>query len=141
MSAVFVDTAVIMYAAGRDHPLRASCTEVMRRVGVGSIEGVISTEVIQEILHRYSARGEPDRARSIARDAIDVFTPLLPVTHSIAMRACDLHERYRVRARDLFHVATCLEEGIDTIVSPDAHFDEIREIRRLDPADAAAPTR
>ena len=41
-------------------------------------------------------------------------------------------------ARDLIHVATCIAEGIDTIVSPDRGFDQVREIRRLDPTEMAA---
>ena len=39
-------------------------------------------------------------------------------------------------ARDLVHVATCLEYGIDTIISPDRGFDSVTEIRRLSPEDA-----
>jgi len=38
-----------MYAAGRDHPLRVPCANVMERVNFGSVQGLISTEVIQEI--------------------------------------------------------------------------------------------
>ncbi len=37
-------------------------------------------------------------------------------------------------ARDLLHVATCLQEGIGEIVSPDRGFDRVAEIRRIDPA-------
>jgi predicted nucleic acid-binding protein len=33
------------------------------------------------------------------------------------------------------HVATCLQEGISEIVSPDRGFDTVSEIRRIDPAD------
>jgi predicted nucleic acid-binding protein len=50
----------------------------------------------------------------------------------------DLVARYpRLTARDLVHVATCLEEGIAEIVTPDRSFDVVAEIRRIDPADFA----
>ena len=39
-------------------------------------------------------------------------------------------------ARDLVHVATCLEEGIADIVSPDRGFDTVPWIRRIDPTSA-----
>jgi hypothetical protein len=39
-------------------------------------------------------------------------------------------------ARDLIHVATCLQEGISDIVSPDRGFDAVPGIRRIDPANA-----
>ncbi|MHB8399678.1 MAG: hypothetical protein ACYDCI_12230 [Candidatus Limnocylindrales bacterium] len=48
----------------------------------------------------------------------------------------DLVERYTtLAARDLVHVATCLEEGIGEIVSPDRGFDAVSEIRRIAPDD------
>jgi len=40
-------------------------------------------------------------------------------------------------ARDLVHVATCLQEGIRDIVSPDLGFEDVPGIRRIDPATAA----
>jgi predicted nucleic acid-binding protein len=49
-------------------------------------------------------------------------------------RMPDLTERYTgLAARDLVHVATCLEEGIGGIVSPDVGFDSVSGIRRLAP--------
>ena len=52
---VFVDTAVIMYAAGRPHPLRDPCRAIIERVAAGRLDGVTSAEVIQEVLHRFAA--------------------------------------------------------------------------------------
>ncbi len=139
MPAVFIDTAVIMYAAGRDHPLRATCQALMERVNAGVVDAFISTEVVQEIVHRYLSIGHPEWARSVASDALELFAPVLPITHDVLQRTMDLLDRYHdVRARDLVHVATCLEEGIATIVSPDTHFDLVREITRLAPDDAEA---
>lgn len=53
-------------------------------------------------------------------------------------RMPQLVERYPgLAARDLVHVATCLEAGIGTIVSSDRGLDTVASIRRLaidDPA-------
>lgn len=48
--------------------------------------------------------------------------------------------RWTTTARDLVHVhvATCAEEGITTIVSPDRAFDAVGPVRRIDPADTGA---
>lgn len=136
MPTVFVDTAVIMYAAGREHPLRSACLAVMDAVNAGEIDGVISAEVVQEIVHRYLSTRQPDVGREMATHALDMFAPVLPVTDAVMRRVVDLVEQYRtVRARDIVHVATCLEQGIDTIVSPDTHFDDISEITRIEPND------
>lgn len=125
-----------MYAAGQDHPLRAPCVRIIQRVRDGEMEGVISTEVIQEILHRFVAIRRPDLGAALARDALDLFAPVLPVTHAVMHRMPALVERYpALAARDLVHVATCLEHGISAIVSPDRGFDVVSEVRRLSPED------
>ncbi|MGH3443048.1 MAG: type II toxin-antitoxin system VapC family toxin [Nitriliruptorales bacterium] len=133
---VFIDTAVIMYAAGRDHPLRDPSREILRAVVADELDGVTSAEVIQEILHRFTARSEPDVGANLARHALDVFAPVLPVTDAVMRRMPDLIGAHPgLSARDLVHVATCLEEGIDTIVSPDRGLEEVDVVQRIDPAD------
>ena len=53
-------------------------------------------------------------------------------------RVPDLVETHpTLAARDLVHVATCLEEKIGGIISPDRGFDLVLGIRRLDPIDLA----
>lgn len=138
---VFVDTAVIMYAGGRDHPLRAASRRLLRAVVAGDLAGVTSAEVIQEILHRFTGGGQPQMGAAMARHALDVFAPVLPVTHAVMARMPDLvHEHPTLAARDLVHVATCEAEDIPTIVSPDRAFDAVGWLARVDLADEAAIT-
>lgn len=136
---VFIDSAVLMYAAGSEHPLKAPCKEVLVRVAAGELDAVISAEVVQEIVHRYMAVGRPQLGASIARDALDLFAPVLPITHAVMRRVPDLVDRHpTLAARDLVHVATCQAEGISEIISPDRGFDSVPGIRRIDPAEGAA---
>lgn len=135
---VFVDTAVIMYAVGTDHPLKPASAEILRRVASGVMHGVTSAEVIQEIVHRFVHAGRPLRAAEVAGHALAVFSPVIPVGHAVVERLPGLLARYpTMAARDLLHVATCLEERIQTIVTPDRDFDLVAELRRADPTDPA----
>ncbi len=139
MTLVFLDTAVLMYAAGAEHELRAPSQEIVRRVAAGDLDAAISAEVVQEILHRFVAIRRPDLGARIARDALDLFDPVLPITHAVMHRMPTLVGRYpSLSARDLVHVATCVDAGITTIVSADRGLDGVTEIRRLDIAAGAA---
>lgn len=132
---VFLDTAVFVYSGGADHPLRAPCRRVLQDVVEGKLEAATSAEVVQEILHRFLAIRRTDVGVAMARSVLDAFEPVLPISHAVIRRVPGLVERYAsLSTRDLIHVATCLEEGIGTIVSPDAGFDRVSEVRRLDPA-------
>ena len=135
----FIDTAVIMYAAGTEHPLRDPCIRVMDRVTAGTLDATTSVEVVQEIVHRYLSVRRAELARRVARQTLDIFAPVLPITHALMRRVPDLAARYpTLAARDLVHVATCVHEGITEIVSPDRAFDDVAEIRRLDPVELSA---
>jgi predicted nucleic acid-binding protein len=70
----------------------------------------------------------------LAIDTLDTFAPVLPITHAVMRRVPDLASRYpRLQARDLVHVATCIHEGITEIISPDRGFDDVAEVKRIDP--------
>lgn len=132
---LFVDSSVIMYAAGAESPMHEPCVRILDRVSSGRLDAVTSVEVIQEIVHRYLSLRRPDVARRIARQTMDMFAPVLPISHATVRRLPDLVARYpALQARDLVHVATCIHEGITEIVSADRGFDQVAEVQRIDPA-------
>lgn len=128
-----------MYAAGRPHRLRDPCRSLLGRIVREGLPATTSAEVIQEILHRFTARREPELGADMARHTLDIFAPVLPITHPVMARMPALVVRYpELSARDLVHVATCLEEGLRFLVSPDAGFDTVTEVVRIAPDDEAA---
>jgi predicted nucleic acid-binding protein len=102
----------------------------------GKLPGVSSAEVVQEVLHRYRTSDRPDAGERMARDMLDLFPSVLPITHEVMARAVELYARYtRPSARDIVHAATCIEANIAVIISTDQGFDEIEGLRRADPTD------
>lgn len=136
----FLDTNIFMYAAGREHPLKASCVAILRRVAQEELEALTNAEVLQEILYRYSAIGELQRGLHLTRLAVDqVGGEVLPVTLADMQRAFDLVDRYgtKIKSRDAVHAATMLNHGLTHLISADSHFDVIEGITRVDPRKAA----
>ena len=134
--AFFVDANVVVYAA-TDGPFETACGDVMDAIGAGA-DGRTSTAVIEEIWHLELSRRVGD-IFGLAERAYATFTPLLPVTDETVSQALAL-DAGNLGANDRIHVATCLENGIDTIVSADAGFDGVAGIRRVDPLDNRAVT-
>jgi predicted nucleic acid-binding protein len=131
---VFIDTSVIMYAVGTDHPMKASCLGILERVTDRSLDAMISAEVIQEILHRAVALRRADDGIALAKRTMDLFAPVLPITHALMRRVPELVGRYpSLDARDAVHVATCIHEAIPEIISADRGYDQVAELRRIDP--------
>lgn len=131
---VFVDTNILMYVAGREHPHQEACRQALALIAQEVVEAVTSTEVHQEILHRYLSLGRPEDARSVSKTLQSIVPRTLAVDLADIVRARDLSIIYPVvSARDLIHAAVMLNHGITTILSVDRHFDSIHEIVRLSP--------
>jgi predicted nucleic acid-binding protein len=146
---LFLDANVLTYAAGRDHPLREPCKEVLRLAARHPRSFSTDAEVLQELLHRYlSLRRWSEGKRVVLDFAALMAGSVEQVTAEDAVRACDLADRYamgagaRLAARDLLHAAVILRaEGSPAkIVTADGDFDELAAegIERLDPADIVA---
>lgn len=136
---MFVDTAVLMYGAGKPHPLRHPSQLLLERIADGELEAVTSAEVVQEILHRFLPGPRRVDGVALARATLDLFAPVLPMTHEISSAACRLAAAYpNLSSRDLAHAATCSVHEIDVIVSPDVGFDTVEGLERVDPTEADA---
>lgn len=130
----FLDTTILVYAFGLDHPLREPCQRILAQVADGQDEAHVSTEVMQEFLFHRMRRTDRGIAVEETRDAA-AFCILHPFDRSVFTRALTLVESSDVRGRDAVHAATALETGFTEIVSADTDFDRIPGLTRIDPTD------
>lgn len=138
--ALFVDTNVFMYLAGSDPALRKQCRNALRAAAEQEIVLVSSAEVLQEILHRYSALDRHDDARTVYDSVTAICADIVPITERLTARALDLLMQHpHLPARDALHVATMENRGIRRILSADRHFDRLAAVGRVDPADLVEP--
>jgi predicted nucleic acid-binding protein len=135
MPTYFIDTNIFIYAKGKDHPLKPACVSMIKRIGEHEITAIVNTEVIQEILYRYQSIKNLPLGISLAKEAIQICSLILPVTAADLSLALDILEAHpQIQTRDAFHAATMINNGIKEILSTDPHFDLIPEIKRIAPA-------
>ncbi len=130
---VFIDSNIPMYVAGREHPNRTPARRFLARVRAGDVEGCTSTEVLQEILYRYSAL----QRRDLARDVYDLFVQVCPVVFDVTLADTDrardlLLELEHVSARDAVHAAVMINQGVEWVATFDSGFDRVPDLRRLE---------
>lgn len=136
--AIFVDANIFMYLAGRDPALRERCRNALRAADEREFVLVTSAEVLQEILHRYSAIGRHRDARLVYDSAKAICSDILPITERETARALELLLLHpHLPTRDALHVATMEHRGIRRILSADRHFNRLEMVERVDPADLA----
>jgi predicted nucleic acid-binding protein len=130
---IFVDSNIPMYVAGRDHPLREPARRFLTRARAGELEICTSTEVLQEILYRYSALKRLDLAGSV----YDLFVQLCPTVLSVTLADTDRAKALLlgspgVSVRDVLHAAVMLNHDLHEIATFDAGFDAIAGVTRVD---------
>ncbi len=129
---VFVDSNIPMYVAGSEHVCREPALRFLERVEMGQIEASTSTEVLQEILYRYSSIGR----RDLAGGVYDLFVEACPIVLDVTLADTDrarnlISESSNISPRDAIHAAVMLNHEIEWIATFDADFDRIPGIRRL----------
>lgn len=131
---ILVDTNVLMYAAGKEHPHKAPSKDLLRRIGGGAIEAVIDVEVLQEVLHRYRSIGAWEAGREVYDLARTIFPTIVPIGVDATDRARELtDEAPSLNARDALHAAVAEHLGASAICSYDDHFDAVPRLKRLQP--------
>ncbi len=97
---------------------------------------MIDAEIIQEVLHRYSALSRWPLAITLAENLMTIVPWVLPITLQDIQLTVEMARRYGEsgpKARDLIHAAVMRNHDITTIISADAHFDQIEGLRRISP--------
>jgi hypothetical protein len=129
---VFIDSNIPMYVAGRDHPCREPSRRFLERVRSGEVDACTSTEVLQEILWRYSALRRLDLAGAVYDLFVQICPRVLPVTIADTDRARQILVSVKtVSARDAIHAAVMLNHSVGSIATFDEGFDAIPSIARL----------
>ena len=129
---IFVDSNIPMYLVGAAHPRKIDSQILLERVIAAGERLVTDAEVLQEILHRYSAINK----REAIQPAIDVITGIVDEVLAIekrdVMRAAEiLRNRSMLSARDAVHIAIMERYRITSIISFDADFDQWPGLRRI----------
>jgi predicted nucleic acid-binding protein len=145
---IVIDTTVLVYAVGTDHPLNERCRALVAAVTDGRVEATTTVEVIQEFVHvRARRRGRRDAAKR-GRELIRLLGPLIvPSDAELALGLELFEQRETLGAFDAVLAAAAKLAGADAVVSADRAFAAVPGIEHLDPGGTgldrllAAPSR
>ncbi len=138
--AAFIDTNIPIYAAGKPHPLKGPCVDILLLVAEYPQSFVTDAEVLQELLHRYLALRLWPQGRIAFRRFSEVMRDRVEAVQAADMeRAADLADAHQdLGGRDLLHAAVMQRLGLRHIISADTGFDRLPEVERLDPTQVAS---
>lgn len=130
----FLDSNIIMYAIGGPHALKSPCQRVIELVEQQQLHVVTNTEVIQEILYRYTAINRRALAVETGNLVMDIVEETFSVTaDDMRLAGLLVHKHAQVNVRDAVHAATMIQHRVRSILTADRHFDQFTQLRRIDP--------
>lgn len=110
---IFVDTNVLMYAVGGEHPLRAEARTFFLESTERGRPLATSAEVLQELLHAYLPVGRTDTLDAALRLAEGRIGTVWSVEEDDVRLARLLAERHpSLGARDVLHLACCRRRDV-----------------------------
>lgn len=133
---IVVDTTVLVYAVGSDHPLRAPCRDLLQLAADNAVRLTTTVEVIQEFTHVRARRRSRDDAAALARHWLDLTQPLLRPGPEELRAGLELFESLPgLGCFDAVLAATVGRAGASALVSADRAFALVDGLTCLDPGD------
>lgn len=136
-----LDTTVLVYAVGGDHPLAAPARAIIEAVAAGRVRATTTTEVIQEFVHVRARRRSRNDAAALGRRYATLLAPLISVGADDLDAGLTLFaDDGRLGAFDAILAASAIARGAEALVSADAAFAGIPRVSllTLDSTDLAA---
>ena len=129
---IFVDSNIPMYLIGAAHPHKAEAQVILERLIAAGQRLVTDAEVLQEILHRYTAIEKREAIRPALQVTLDIVDEVFPIEKAEVLRAGEIAQnRALMSARDAVHIAVMERHGIRSILSFDADFDRWPGLQRI----------
>jgi predicted nucleic acid-binding protein len=129
---IFVDSNIPMYLVGGEHPNKDRARLLLDTAISRKQRRVTSSEVLQEILHRYGSIGRLEAVQPAFDVLLSVVLEVLPVDlEAVQIAKRIMMGRPGLSARDAVHLAVMEQAGITRIMSFDAGFDAYPHAERL----------
>jgi hypothetical protein len=129
---ILIDSNIPMYLVGAPHPRKTETQILLERLVAAGERMVADAEVLQEILHRYTAIGRRDSIAPVIQLTLDIVDEIYPIEKADVLRASEIVQgRLPLAARDAIHIAVMERHGIGSILSFDSDFDQWPGLQRV----------
>ena len=121
-----------MYLIGAAHPHKAEAQVLLESLIAAGQRLVTDAEVLQEILHRYTAIDKREAIGPAFQLVLDVVDEVFGIEKADVLRAGEIAQnRALLSARAAVHIAVMERHGIRSILSFDADFDRWPGLKRI----------
>jgi predicted nucleic acid-binding protein len=129
---ILLDTTILVYAAGREHPLRDPCRRLLDAHAHRAVSCTTTVEVVQEFTHVYARSRSRPAGAEVARLYSKAFELLSTTPGDLAL-GLDLYEAHeQLGAFDAVLAGVALNQGVEALASADRAFAAVPGLRLVD---------
>jgi predicted nucleic acid-binding protein len=129
---ILVDSNIPMYLVGAAYAHKSDALRLLEKAVSERERLVTDAEVLQEILHRYTAINRRDAIQAAFDALLGVVDEVLIIDRGAVESAKQIVLGYQqLSARDAVHLAVMKQHGIGRIMTFDTGFDAFPGITRL----------
>jgi predicted nucleic acid-binding protein len=134
---IILDTTVLAYAVGEEHPLREPCRRLLAAHANGTIEATTTVEVLQEFAHVRARRRTREDAVNLTRLYVVALNPIVTTAADLDAGLALFQQYPELGAFDAVLAAVALARGAEALVSADRSFASVPDLEWIDPATPA----
>jgi len=128
---LYLDTNIFIYATLNTEDYGDKAESLLQKITRGEEQAITSVLTFDETFWAVKRDRGIEKAIEAAQALLNFPNlELVPATREIASSALQLIKEYGLRPRDAMHAATAIAEKADCIVSTDADFDVVKELKR-----------
>jgi predicted nucleic acid-binding protein len=130
---IYLDSNVFIFAALDSGPRGTKAAHLLEKIARGEEKGATCSLAVDEVVWNiFKYAGNRELAIELGARMVAISNlEIIAVTRKDIEYALALMRTYKqLKPRDAIHSAVCVTHGIDTIVSDDADFDNLKEVKR-----------
>ena len=129
---IFIDSNIPIYLIGAAHPHKAEAQVLLERLITAGERLVTDAEVLQEILHRYTAIDTQEAIGPAFQVVLGIVDDVFAIEKADVLRAGEIAQnRTLLSACDAVHIAVMERRGVRSILSFDSDFDRWPGLKRI----------
>ena len=127
---LYLDANFFIYASTNTEELGENAAALLSKIQAGEEKAKTSVLTVDEVF--WALKKHNLKLAFQVCDALLNFPNLeiITVDRELALEALQLIKEHNLAPRDALHAAAAIAEKADFIVSTDAHFDQLKELKR-----------
>jgi predicted nucleic acid-binding protein len=127
---LYLDANIFIFASLNTGEEGAKAVALLTRIQLGEEHAVTSALTFDEVFWEVKKNREIAKALETAEAMLNFPNlEIVPANKETVYSAIQLIKKYNLAPRDAIHAATAIAEKVDCIVTTDAHFGKVKELK------------